>query len=40
MHVLIQHATYLLRDADRIERDCDLLIQNRRIVAVDRKSVV
>ena len=34
MNLFIQHAAYLLRDADRVERDCDLLVQNQRIAAV------
>jgi len=34
--LLIHHATYLLRDAHRIERDADLLIEGNRIVAVGR----
>jgi len=34
MTLLIRHATYLLRDADRIERDRDLLIEGSRIAAI------
>ena len=34
MTLLIRHATYLLRDAGRIERDRDLLIEGNRIAAV------
>ena len=36
MTLLIHHATYLLRDAGRIERDRDLLIEGNRIAAVGR----
>ncbi len=34
MTLLIRHATYLLRDAGRIECDRDLLIEGNRIAAV------
>ena len=36
MALLIHRATYLLRDARRIERDVDLLIEGNRIAAVGR----
>ncbi|MEE9617058.1 MAG: amidohydrolase family protein [Anaerolineae bacterium] len=34
MALLVRRATYLLRDARRIERDVDLLVQGNRIVAI------
>ncbi|MCD6345017.1 MAG: hypothetical protein J7M17_05395 [Anaerolineae bacterium] len=34
MDLLIRRAAYLLRDADRIERDADLLIEGNRIAAI------
>ena len=34
MAVLIRNASYLLRDADRIERNVDLLIEGNRIAAI------
>lgn len=36
MPVLIQHADYLVRSADRIERDADLLIDGARIAQIGR----
>lgn len=36
MTLLIHHATYLLRNAGRIERDRDLLIEGSRVATVDR----
>ncbi len=35
MALLVRRATYLLRDARRIGRDVDLLVQGNRIVAID-----
>lgn len=34
MTILLQNADYLVRSADRIERNCDVLIEGDRIVAV------
>ena len=36
MTLLIRRAAYLLRDAERIERDMDMLIDGQRIVRVSR----
>jgi 5-methylthioadenosine/S-adenosylhomocysteine deaminase len=36
MTLLVKGATYLVRAADRIERDCDLLVEGNRIAAVGR----
>ncbi len=38
MTILIQNAAYLVRSADRVERDCDILIEGNRIAAVGRVS--
>ncbi|NOR82456.1 MAG: amidohydrolase family protein [Ardenticatenales bacterium] len=34
MTLLIRHADFLLRDADRVERDVDVLVEGARIVAI------
>jgi len=34
--ILIEHADYVIRDADRVERDADMLIENDRIAQVGR----
>ena len=36
MKLLVKGATYLVRAADRIERDCDLLVEGNRIAGVGR----
>lgn len=36
MAILIEHADYVIRDADRVERDADMLIENDRIAQVGR----
>lgn len=36
MTLLIRRAAYLLRDADRIERNVDLLTDGNRIAAIGR----
>ena len=36
MTLLIRRAAYLLRDAERVERDVDMLIDGQRIVRVGR----
>ena len=40
MAILIQQASYVVRSADRIERDADVLIEGRRIAAVGRVAPV
>jgi cytosine/adenosine deaminase-related metal-dependent hydrolase len=34
MTVLIQNAAYIVRSAERIERDCDVLLEGSRIAGV------
>jgi len=34
MTILIQNAAYMVRSADRVERDCDLLIEDNRIAGI------
>ena len=34
MAILIKHASYVVRSADRVQRDCDILIEGRRVAAV------
>jgi len=36
MTILIRGASYVVRSADRIERDCDVLIEGSRVAAVGR----